>query len=70
MENVEMTPEARRVLNRDLVFGYLGYVDPENIVAVAELVRAGLVAVESDYEGLEIHLTEAGRAARAEPPAG
>lgn len=54
----KLSPKALEILRSAATHGW--HVDDENLVDVADLVRAGFVALESDYDVIKVSATEAG----------
>lgn len=50
--------EARELMRDIILHG--GWLRPENLVWMADLVRAGLVVADTDYEGITVEATRKG----------
>jgi hypothetical protein len=53
-----LSPGALKILRNTAVIGW--HVTAENILDVADLLRAGLVRTEDDYDVIKVLVTEAG----------
>ncbi len=55
-----LTEEHIRLFADEPTAGFF-YVEPDNIIRVADLFKHGYVRLEPNYDGLEVHMTDLGR---------